>query len=80
ATSGNNWKWRLMPGQLQYEHCKYLKDLAELYRRLPEKKETEKEAAGDQEAGLMELKQICAVDLPEKADCDMMIQGSKGHK
>ena len=33
STYGNNWKWRLMPGQLTAAHAQYLKKLADLYRR-----------------------------------------------
>lgn len=33
STTGNNWKWRLMPGQLTKQHSEYLKRLANLYRR-----------------------------------------------
>ena len=61
ATAGNNWKWRLMPDQLQYEHCKYLKDLAWLYRRLPEKKE--EKAAEEKDAENIDAENINAENI-----------------
>lgn len=33
STLGDNWKWRLMPGQVTEEHKEYLKTLVKLYRR-----------------------------------------------
>ena len=33
STSGDNWKWRLMPGQLTKKHGAYLKKLTKIYNR-----------------------------------------------
>ena len=33
STTGNNWKWRLHPGQLTYQEQGYLKRLVWVFRR-----------------------------------------------
>ena len=43
STVGENWRWRLLPGQFTEEHMAFLKDLAETYGRELDKPEVEEE-------------------------------------
>lgn len=43
SSVGQNWRWRLTPGQFTEEHIEYLRDLAETYGRELYKPEMEEE-------------------------------------
>lgn len=44
STLGNNWKWRLLPGQITEELTEKMYDMTKLYGRLPEERKAEEKA------------------------------------
>lgn len=49
SSVGQNWRWRLLPGQFTEEHMDWLKDLAETYGRELDKPEIQEETGAEEE-------------------------------
>lgn len=66
STLGNNWKWRLLPGQITEELTEKIYDMTKLYGRLPAERKEEKEEEEAREAEDKESREDIKEDIKKE--------------